>query len=374
MSSEREAYIGLNMMEGIGPVKVRALVGALGSAGAILDEDRRCLAQVDGIGYKLADSLVRQREQLDPEAEEARARRMGAKLITWVDDAYPEALKTIHDPPLALYVKGTFEPRDRHAVAVVGSRRTTHYGRSVADRLSYQLAKVGFTVVSGLARGVDTAAHQGALKGGGRTIAVLGSGLDVLYPPENRALADAAAASGCVLSEFPLGTEPGKTTFPIRNRVVSGLSMGIVVVEAGMNSGALITADQALEQGRSVFAVPGRVDSPSSRGCHALIRQGARLVEGVDDLLEEFELLIPAERREAAHRLDRRPEVRLSDEEQRVVKALWDGPLNTDALARVTGLPSGQLAGLLIGLEMKRVAQMLPGGLAELAPGLRGGS
>lgn len=367
----RSAYIALNMMEGIGPVKVRALVEAFGSVEAIFDASPDHVLAVRGFGARLAESLVAQRDQLDPEAEEARAHKLGARLVTFVDDDYPPPLKHIHDPPLALYYRGAYDPADSHAVAVVGSRRTTHYGQNAADRLSYQLAKVGFSVISGLARGIDTAAHRGALKAGGRTLAVLGSALDCLYPPENAGLADDIEGHGCVMSEFPLGTEPGRTTFPMRNRIVSGLSEALLVVEAGLKSGAIITANEALEQGRHVFAVPGRIDTASSKGCHALIKQGARLVDDVDDILEEFEFLIPPEKKTQATDLGRRPKVNLSEPEEAIVRALWDGPLNVDALCRVTGLTSAQISSHLIGLEMKRVAKMLPGRVVDLADGIR---
>jgi DNA processing protein len=369
--NSRAAYIALNMMEGIGPVKVRALVEALSSVEAIFEAGLADLVRVRGLGARLAESLVAQRERLDPEAEEQRARRLGARVVTFLDEEYPAPLRTIHDPPLALYCRGAYDPADRHAIAVVGSRRTSHYGQSAADRLAYQLAKVGFTVISGLARGIDTAAHRGALKAGGRTVAVLGSALDRLYPPENAELAGEIERSGCVMSEFPLGTEPGKTTFPMRNRIVSGLSEGLLVVEAGLKSGALITAHEALEQGRHVFAVPGRIDTVSAKGCHALIKQGARLVDDVDDILEEFEFLIPPETKARAADLGRRPRVDLTAPEEAIVRALWEGPLNVDALCRVTHLTVAQVSSHLIGLEMKRVARMLPGRLADLADGVR---
>ena len=226
-------------------------------------------------------------------------------------------------------------------------------------------------MISGLARGIDTAAHKGALKGGGRTLAVLGSALDKLYPPENEELAETIAKQGAVISEYPLGREPDRTTFPYRNRVVSGLSMGVVVVEAGLGSGALHTSDQALEQGRTVFAVPGRIDSPSAKGANRLIKNGARLVEDVDDILQEFEFLIPPETKKKAEQLDARPAVQLSGDEQAIVRALWEGSLDVDTLIRRAELKTATVSSLLIGLEMKRVVRMLPGRMVELQPDLR---
>ncbi|MBP7830039.1 MAG: DNA-processing protein DprA [Kiritimatiellae bacterium] len=369
--TEREAYIALNMTDKIGPVRVRALIETLGSPQAVFGAGRAQLVSVKGIGEDLAESILQQRDTLDPAAEEQKAQALGARIVTPADAEYPEPLSKIYDPPLALYIRGTLEKTDRHAIAMVGTRHATHYGLSVADKLAYQLGKVGFTVVSGLARGIDTAAHRGALKAGGRTIAVIGSALDRLYPPENEKLAEEIVQHGAVISEYTLGREPDRTTFPYRNRVISGLSMGVVVVEAGATSGALHTVDQALEQGRTVFAVPGRVDNPTSKGPHRLIKNGARLVEDVDDILQEFEFLIPPEKKDAADKLDSRPTVVLSDLEQRIVRALWEEPLDVDSLTRKSGLKSHEVSSLLIGLEMKRIVRMLPGRLVELAEGLR---
>lgn len=290
--NERSAHILANMIDNLGPTRVRGLKEFFGSLSEALQASQDDLIKVKGIGRDVAGNIVGQRETKDPAEEEKRAGRLGARLVTPVDEEYPDRLKEIYDPPLALYVRGELVKRDRHAIAMVGSRRSTTYGKQTADRLAYQLAKVGYTVVSGLARGIDTAAHRGALKGGGRTLAVIGSALDKLYPPENEGLAEEISGQGAVISEFPLGREPDRTTFPYRNRIVSGLCLGTCVVEAPPKSGALLTADIALEQGRSVFAVPGRVDSPTSRGTNRLIKNGARLVEDVEDIIEEFEFLI----------------------------------------------------------------------------------
>ncbi|MBI2437778.1 MAG: DNA-protecting protein DprA [Lentisphaerae bacterium] len=355
----REAYIALNMMADIGPVSVRALTTALGQPTAIFQAGKTELLKAKGIGSALADKIVSQRGRIRPDKEIARAHKRGYEIVTPVDQAYPKPLLTIHDPPLALYVWGTLEPNDKRAVAVVGSRHTTLYGRETAEKLAYQLAKAGFVVVSGLARGIDTAAHRGALQGGARTLAVLGGALDCLYPEENAELAQRIAGQGAVLSEFPLGHQPDKTTFPMRNRIVSGLAMGVLVVEAGPTSGALITASQALDQGRSVFAVPGRIDSLASRGSHQLIKKGARLVESVDDILEEFEFLIPPKPGVPAGAAANLPP--LNPDEEKIVQALAEQELDMDTLTRATGLPAAVLSALVLGLEMKRVARMLPG-------------
>jgi DNA processing protein len=371
--TRREAYIALNMIDALGPVRVRNLVAALGSPEAIWDASEADLRRAEGIGPEVARGVIAQRGRVDPAAEESRARRAGARIITCEDPDYPPRLKEIYDPPLALYVRGALDPRDRYAMAVVGTRHPSYYGLSMADRISHQLARAGFTVVSGLARGIDTAAHKAALKGGGRTIAVLGSALDRLYPEENAELADAIAEQGAVISEYTMGREPDRTTFPYRNRVVSGLSMGTVVVEAGINSGAVITATVALEQGRSVFAVPGRADMPGARGCHKLIKEGACLCEDIDDILQEFEMLIPEAKAKVAEAMPRRPDVPLAADEQAVVKALWKGALDVDSLARSANLNSAQLSSLLLGLEMKRVIRMRPGRIVELREDLMPG-
>lgn len=369
--TRREAYIALNMMSALGPVRVRKLVQALGSPEAVFTATEAELRKAEGIGAEVARGILNQREQVDVAAEIARARQHEARIVTQEDPDYPEPLKQIYDPPLALYVRGSLVKEDRHAIAVVGTRHATHYGQSVADKMSYQLARTGFTVVSGLARGIDTAAHRAALKGEGRTLAVLGSALDKLYPEENEELAGEIAKHGAVISEYTMGREPDRTTFPYRNRIVSGLSMGIIVVEAGVKSGAVITATEALEQGRTVFAVPGRVDQPSARGTHMLIKQGARLCEGIDDILQEFEMLIPPAQAEKVKSMPKRPDVPLTQDEQVVVKALWKGALDVDALARAAGLKSAQISALLLGLEMKRVVRILPGRVVELREDLR---
>ncbi len=353
--TSREAYVALNLMADIGPVTVRALTAALGAPESIFEAAPSDLRAAPGVGEAAVRAILGQRAGMRPDTELERAERLGYAVITPADSGYPAPLAAIHDPPLALYVWGTLAPGDARALAVVGSRHVTVYGRETAERLAYQLAQAGFTVVSGLARGIDTAAHRGALKAGGRTLAVLGGGLDCLYPEENADLAESMTRQGAVLSEFPLGRQPDKTTFPMRNRIVSGLSMGVLVVEAGPTSGALITAAEALEQGRPVFAVPGRIDSPASRGSHRLLKEGARLVEDLDDILQEFEFLIPPERRQAP------PAPPLSPEESLVVAALAEGELDVDALTRATGLAPASLSVLILGLEMKRQVRMLPG-------------
>jgi DNA processing protein len=360
---EREAYIALNMMEGVGPVGVRALMDALGSAEAVWRAPAEELRRGGEAARRSAAAILEQRESVDWRGEVARAEGHGVRLVTPVDEEYPRRLLEIHDPPLALYVCGTLQERDRHAVAVVGTRRPTHYGRDTTAALAGQLARCGLTVVSGLAEGVDTAAHTAALEAGGRTLAVVGGGLDRLYPASNRGLAASIVKHGAVLSEFPFGRSPDKASFAIRNRVVSGLSMGVLVVEAGVRSGALITVRAALDQNRSVFAVPGRIDSPASAGTNALIQQGAQLVTSPDDILRSFEWLVPAGL--AGARPAAPPPAALSPEEERVAAALAGGAIQVDELVRACELPVSQVNALLIMLEMKRQVRMLPGRIVE---------
>jgi len=274
-----------------------------------------------------------------------------------VDAEYPKRLLQIYDPPLALYVQGALQLRDEHGVAIVGSRRTSHYGLETAERLAVQLAQSGVTVISGLARGIDTAAHKGAIKGQGRTVAVLGGALDCMFPPENADLAIQIARQGAVLSEYPMGRQPDKTTFPVRNRIVSGLSKGVTVVEADVASGAMITAHQAVDQGRTVFAVPGRIDSFGARGPHKLIKNGAKLVESVEDILEELGCLIPTSRAEGTSVL-----ASLTEAEAGLVTLIAeDGEVELDALIRRSGRKPSEISALLLGLELKRVVKMLSG-------------
>jgi DNA processing protein len=355
-----EAYLTLNLLPGIGPVRVRRLTDHFGSAEAIFAATDRELQFVEGIGPEAARSIRSGSDGALGAKELAKATEMGVTVLAFDDSRYPSALREIYDPPLVLYVRGKVPERWARGVGLVGSRLTTHYGTETAKKLGYQLAYAGVPVVSGLARGIDTAAHMGALAAKGPTWAVLGTGVDVIYPPENAELAAKIAETGCVISEFPLGTKPERQNFPMRNRIVSGLSFGVLVIEAGLESGALITARQALEQGRQVFAVPGRIDTPHAKGCHKLIRDGAKLVEEVSDILGEIDFLLP---RSAA---ESRPEVRsappeLSDDEKALFAALGDDETSIDALIAKSGLPSGKVSSTLLRLEMKKLVRQLPG-------------
>ena len=364
--NERDAYIALNMMAKIGPVGVRSLVSVCGSALAIFEASEADLMSADGIGRELAASIIRQRDEIDWSGEIERAESMDVKLVTFIDAEYPAVLKEIHDPPLALYVKGTFESRDARGIAIVGTRRPTHYGKDVGENLAFHLGRAGFTIISGLATGIDTVAHRGALKAEARTLAVLGGALDCFYPASNRKLAREISERGAVISEFPFGKKPDKTTFPMRNRIVSGLSMGVVVVEAGARSGSLITVGQAMDQGRTVFAVPGRIDTGVATGPHRLIRDGAVLVEGVESILEEFDCLLPS----SVMKAKLLPKVVLTEDEQVLVKLLENGEMGVDTLIRGSGLPAAKTNSVLMSLEIKKQVRMLPGRIVELIGGM----
>jgi DNA processing protein len=266
--TESDAFFIVNLISGIGPMRAKRLQERFGSLDRALVAREADLRTVQGIGQELAPKLANWESTVDFAGERRRAEELGLQVVTQADAAYPPALLEIYDPPLCLYIKGTIPEKWPRGIGVVGSRETSHYGLETAKKLGYQLAYAGVPVISGLARGIDTAAHLGALAAKGTTWAVLGCGLDKMYPPENDPLAAKIVESGgCLISELPLGTSPDKSTFPMRNRIVSGLSFGVLVIEAGRQSGALITARQALEQGRQVFAVPGRIDNPLAKGC-----------------------------------------------------------------------------------------------------------
>jgi DNA processing protein len=363
----RDAYIALNMIDEVGPVRVRALLEALGSPEAILATSTTDLKRVEGVGEGVARNIAHWREHVDLDAELERIEKAGVRVVTREDADYPKNLREIYDPPLVLYVRGKLhEGGDALSMAIVGSRRTTLYGQEMARKLAFQLARVGVTVVSGLARGIDTAAHKGALQAKGRTVAVLGCGIDVIYPTENKELFDKILEKdGAVVTEFPFGVAPDKQNFPMRNRVVSGWSLGVVVVEANLKSGALITANFAAEQGRQMFAVPGRADSILSKGCHKLIKEGAKLTEDVEDILSEFEYLLPRERKPATVREETgcglQPALHLSDMEQKVMTLIGDEEVPIDEIIRGSGLTSAAISSTLLAMEMKRLIKQLPG-------------
>ena len=348
------------MLPTVGPVRLRKLLEVFQKPERVLAAKRSELRTVEGVGNEVAEQISNWESTIDLTAELQRVQEFGATVLTQESPRYPRSLREIHAPPIVLYVWGEIQERDRHAIAVIGSRKTTHYGGECAKKLSYQIAYAGLTVVSGLARGIDTAAHQGALAAKGRTIAVIGSGLSRLYPPENLALAEKISeGNGAIVSEFSMEVEPDRQTFPMRNRIISGWSHGILVVEAGLNSGALITASQAVEQGRSVYAVPGHINAPSAMGSNRLIQQGAKLVMSANDILDDLQVLLPDTKPspEAAVR----PLPPLSEEERRIYDAINSSETPIDQIAAKCDLPSGTVSSTLLRLELKRLVKQLPG-------------
>ena len=353
-----EACIALNMVPNLGPVRLRKLLEVFETPERILLARAAELKTVDGIGKEIAECIATWESHVDLPAELRRIADFGARVVTRESPDYPRDLCEIHNPPIVLYVWGTLTARDHRAVSVVGSRKTSHYGLECAKKLSYQIAYAGLTVVSGLARGIDTAAHQGALAAEGRTVAVIGSGLMDLYPAENLGLAEKIAASGAVISEFPMKFPPARENFPYRNRIVAGWGQGLLVIEAGLNSGALITAGQAIDHGRQVYAVPGPIDRPTSAGSNRLIQQGAKLITGAGDILDDLNILIPATPTKCPNSAAFDT---LSDEEQAVLKTLEEGETSLDDLVSKCRLPIQKVSSTLLALEMKRRVKVLPG-------------
>ena len=356
-----EALIALNRLEHVGPIRLRQLLRHFDDDPvAVLHSPSEVLRTVHGVGAETADSISRWRELADLDGELRRIQQSGVRVLCDRDPEYPPLLREIYDPPIVLYVRGTLLASDRNAVALVGSRLTTAYGIEMARRFGYQLAYAGVAVVSGGARGIDTAAHQGALSAKGRTIAVLGTGINRVFPPENADLFHQIAEKGAVITQFPFDRPADKQTFPIRNRIVAGMTLGTAVIEANLSSGALITADFAVEYGRQVFAVPGRIDSPRSRGCHELIKKGAKLCEGIEDILGDFEYLFPPSNRPDADS-EPGPTVPLGAAEQALYSVLGQGEMEADELIRASGLSTSAANVALFSLEMKRLVRQAPG-------------
>ncbi|MDX2080037.1 MAG: DNA-processing protein DprA [Terrimicrobiaceae bacterium] len=355
--TDEDAFLALNMVPKLGPVRVRRLLDAFGGPVEILKAPAARLEAVDGIGREVAASIRAWENAVDLVEERRLVREHGATVLTLASPGYPSWLREIHDPPTVLYVLGAIEDRDRHSIGVVGTRKPTHYAEGCAKKLSYQLAHAGVTIVSGLARGIDTAAHQAALAAKGRTIAVIGSGFLSLYPPENAELASKIAQSGAVVSEFSMRVQADRQTFPMRNRIISGLSFGLLVVEAGGRSGALISANQALDQGRALYAVPGRIDQPNAIGSNRLIQQGAKLVTGAQDILDDFGLLF-AEKPD----LIPPPAPDLGGAEAVVFAAVGDDEALFDDIISRSGLPTPVVSSTLLALEVKRLVRRTPGG------------
>jgi len=373
-SKDIELWLKLIRADEVGPVTFARLLKRFGSVDAALGASVSGLTKVDGIGFKTAERIAASRDKFDANAELELAARLGVWLVHMEDPRYPALLKQIYDPPPVLYVKGTLAREDALGVAIVGCRRCSLYGQEQASRFAHLLAAAGFTVVSGMARGIDTAAHSGALAAQGRTIAVQGCGLSRVFPPENAKLFDLISNSGACLSELPLRAEPLAENFPPRNRIIAGLSLGTIVVEAALRSGALITAQTALESNREVMAVPGKIDSPLSQGPHSLIKQGARLVESVEDIMEALGYVgeklkehTAAAAKEATEKVEAplfdASKFNLKGNEKTVYDALGKEPVHVDQLIGDVDLPAGAVNAAVMSLRLKGLIKQLPGNL-----------
>jgi DNA processing protein len=351
-----EALVSLNLIPQIGSVRLGQLLKYFGQPQAIFKVSCESLAAV--VGERLSQSIVSFNTQ-DLKNDLALAKKAGLQIITLWDQDYPQILKEIPAPPIVLYCLGTISQSDNLAIGIVGSRRASLYGLNQAEIFAGQLSAQGITIVSGMARGVDTYAHRGALKAKGRTIAVMGSGFSHIYPEENVDLAQQISSCGVVISEFPMETQPLAQNFPRRNRLISGLSLGVLITEAARNSGALITTDFALEQGREVFALPGRIDAVGSMGTNALLKQGAKLVTCCDDILEELNLAsVGVKNIEPAADI---PEVACAKEENRIYEYITRQPTGIDELVQKSALSSSQVLNLILKLQLKKLIKTLPG-------------
>ena len=368
--TETQAFLVLNALPNIGPISLNRLLEELGGdPRAVLTSSPRQLERVKGVGPAISGTIANWPEHFDLDRELERMARANTDFITTRDDGYPRLLREIPDPPIGLYRKGKFA-FDRPSIAIVGSRRTTLYGQSVAKKLGAELGQLGFCVVSGLARGIDTAAHEGALSVGGKTAAVLGCGIDIIYPPENLELYRRIEADGAILSEFPFGRRADRQSFPMRNRVVAGICEAVVVVESDVNGGSMITARFAGEQGRLIYAVPGRIDQATSHGCHQLIRDGATLLTGVDDILSELNYLDGLRPAPIPEKAGAAPGVStagaLTEEEAQVMQCFAGGAiLNLDAIAAQTGRAASELSATLMLLELRHLVAKRADGAFE---------
>ena len=351
-----EALVSLNLIPQIGSARLNRLLEYFGEPQAVFKADQQSLASA--VGERLGQSIVGF-DAKDLDNDLASAKKSGVKIITLLDQDYPQALKEIPAAPIVLYCLGEITALDNLAIGIVGSRRASFYGLNNAEIFAAQLARQGITIVSGMARGVDTYAHRGALKVKGRTIAVMGSGFNHIYPAENADLCRQISTCGAVISEFPMETKPLPVNFPRRNRLISGLSLGVLITEAARNSGALITADFALEQGREVFALPGRIDSAGSMGTNALLKQGAKIVTCCDDILEELNLA--AQSFKKIEPPVKMPEITCEKEEGRLYEYITRQPVAIDDLVQKSSLSSSQVLNLILKLKFKKLIKILPG-------------
>jgi len=373
-SVDIEKWLKLTTADNVGPITFAKLIKHFSSIDHALGASVSELTKIDGIGFKTAEQIVRTRDKFDVAGELELAERLGVWVIHLDDERYPHLLKRIYDPPPVLYVRGSLTNADNLCISIVGTRRCSLYGQEQVSRMAHFLASAGLTIVSGMARGIDTAAHQGALSAGGRTIAVQGCGLANIFPPENKKLFELITESGACISELQLKFEPLPENFPPRNRIIAGLSWGTIVVEAGLRSGAMITAHAALDNNRQVMAVPGKIDSPLNKGSHLLIKQGATLIESVEDVMEAIGYIgeqLKSHISEAAAKASQMVEaplfdagrLNLSDYERAIYNCLNDEPLHVDQLIEQTGLAAGNINAGLISLQLKGLIKQLPGSL-----------
>ncbi|MDD5465770.1 MAG: DNA-processing protein DprA [Candidatus Omnitrophica bacterium] len=356
--TELEALVGLNLIPNIGSARLGKLLEVFGKPQDIFSAKYEHLVSILGIGDQIASNIISFKRE-NVEKELSSSEKLNIKILTLNDEEYPENLKRIPGAPIVLYVLGSITARDNLAVGIVGSRQASFYGLNQAEKFAGQLAAQEITIVSGMARGVDTCAHRGALKIKGRTIAVMGSGFNHIYPAENTDLAKDIARSGAVVSEFPMEAKPLAQNFPRRNRLISGLSLGVLITEAARNSGALITADFALEQGREVFALPGRIDSSGSAGANALIKQGAKLVTCCDDILEELNLAVVGKKEK--NMPVTKQEIEYTKEEGMLYECISQQPMAIDDLVEKSSLPSSRVLSLVLKLQLKKLIRELPG-------------
>lgn len=352
--SDKKYWIGFNLIKGIGAVRMQNLVAHFGDLESAWNANPNELAE-SGLGAKLVEKVVSARKDINLDQVWAKIEAQGIKIVTWADEEYPNRLREIDQPPPILYIRGEYLQDDLFAVAIVGTRKVTAYGRQVTEEIASFLAMNGITVISGLARGVDAIAHQTALKVGGRTIGILGSGVDKIYPPEHRGLAEQMMGRGALISDYAVGTPPDASNFPPRNRIISGLSLAVVVIEAAETSGALITAEFAAEQGREIFAVPGSILAPQSKGTNKLIQNGALPLLTPDDLMQALDLTRIGEHKSARKILP-------ADEvEAKVLSVLSSEPLHVDEIRNQAGLPIEKISATLALMELKGMVRQVGG-------------
>jgi DNA processing protein len=361
-------WLSLVLIPEIGSRRGKSLLERFKTPKAILEASLNDIAEVENVGREVAGKIVENRKRIDLGRQIKLIEKKNITLIPLDSEFYPVSLKSIFDPPLVLFVKGEILPQDYFSIAIVGTRLASFYGRTMAEKLSRELTEKGFTIVSGGARGIDTFSHQAALKAKGRTLAVLGCGLDIAYPPENKKLFEEIPENGAVISEFSLFTRPDRQNFPMRNRIISGLSLGVVVIEAPHKSGALITVTHAAEQGREVFSVPGKADSFLSRGTNQLLREGAKLVENADDIIEELEPILKskinelkANQPEPEQKKQISKDPQLAEEEASLFSLISRKTLQFDELVEETSMDIQKISGILLSLQAKKLIRQLPG-------------